>query len=393
MADEQVETEAPVETTNGAADRSKMTRAEQEAADREEFLAWDGDGEDDAGDAPAPKADKKKPVVQDDDEDEDEVESAADEGDEDDDLELDDEEDRDEEDDQDEDDDEDEEPAAKQDPELAKRLAKVQKYEKRVRDQADARERQFAQERDAFVSEWKPKVEAYEAFEKAKSRKDAVGIIKSAGFTEDDFADLSKIFFGLSKEAAADPKNREAVARMQRERELREENKALEARLAKLEGKLTKSEEEAVASQTVDKYLGRVEKAIGDDTPLVKKRLELMPKSTRKAIALVAHQLATKAGDFVDPKKVTRAYEKKLGRALEQASKLRGEQAGAAAAAAPAKKKASAIIVEDKTKKGASETAPKKTTNGSSKALLPSREEMIEDLKKIDRGEIDPDAD
>jgi len=402
MADEHVEAAAAPEATNGAAEKPKLlTRAEQDARDREAFLsgAWN---DDDEAEAPAPKKDGKKKAAVESDED-DEVD-AGDRDDDDEDLDdADDADDADEvvdeddldADDEDEDlegDDEDKEPEGADDPELAKRLAKVQKYEKKVRDQATAREKQFAQERDAFVAEWKPKLEEYEAFEKLKGRKTGAieKQLKALGYTEDDFEDVSKILWGLSKTGAADPKNREAVARMQANRELREKNDALEARLAKLEGDLTSQKTEAQQNQVVEKYLGRVTKAVGDDTPLVKKRLELEPKSTKRALERVAYRLSKKAGEFADPKKVTRKYETILARDRELAAKL---------AEAPTEtttdkgKKKPAIAVVDKTKKGATtETAPKKQ-NGSNGSLIPSREEMIDRLRKIDRGELDPEHD
>lgn len=375
--------EGTVQATVDAAapDRSKMTRAEQDAADRDAFLS--GAWEDDADEKPAPEVEKKPSAREDDEEAEDDVEESE-ASDEDDDLDLDDDEDEE----SDESEDDDDAPADKQDPELAKRLAKVQKYEKKIRDQAAERDKQFAHERDAFVAEWKPKIDAYENFEKLKARKsDPVSIFKAVGYNEDDYSELSKIFYALSKEGAADPKNREAVSRAIANRELREQNAALEARLAGLEGKLTKQEAEAQASREVEVYVARIAKAIGDDTPLVKKRLELAPKSTRNALDQVALKLSQKAGGFADPKKVVRAYEKKLERDREIVSKLSDAQA-----TAPAKKKP-VITVVDKTKKGAADVAPKKTTNGSHGPLIPTREEMIENLRKIDRGEIDPDAD
>ncbi len=388
MPDEQTEVAAHEDThTNGVQpDRAKLTRAEQDAADRAAFLA--GEDEEDIEEAPAPKKAPKKPADADEDEDEDELDNADDDleevadDDEEDDLELDDDEDVE----ADEDDDEDA-GDGKQDPDLAKRLAKVQKYEKKVRDQATAREKQFVQERDAFIAEWKPKIEEYEKFEKLKSSKSNVaGVLKALGYTEDDFEEASKILWGLSKTGGADPKNRDAVTRMQRERELREQVDAANKRAEAIEAKLAKQETDAEANQKLEAYLGRITKAIGDETPLVKKRMELAPKSTRKAIEKVAYDLAKKAGGLVDPKRVARAYEKKLDRTVDQASKLRGDSAAGAAATKPKPKAKPAITVVDKTKKPAVVAA-------SAKKLIPDRDDMIERLRMIERGELDPDAD
>lgn len=395
MADEHTETAAHA-GTNGAAvngaqpERAKLTRAEQDAADRAAFLAGDGD---DVEETPAPKKTSKKPAaaededeLEDEDDDaEDELEEVADEDDEDD-LDLEDDEDENLEDKDDEDDDE----PGKQDPELAKRLSKVQKYEKKVRDQATAREKQFAQERDAFIAEWKPKIEEYEKFEKLKgSKSNVAGVLKMLGYSEDDFEEASKILWGLSKTGGADPKNRDAVTRMQRERELREQVEAANKRAEAIEAKLEKLETDSQANQKLEAYLGRVTKAIGEETPLVKKRMELAPKSTRRAIEKVAYQLAQKAGGLVDPKRVARAYEKKLDRTVAHASKLRGDAADMTTTTTAKAKAKPAIKVVDKTKKPPVAAAPVKK-NGS---LIPDRDDMINRLRMIERGELDPDAD
>ncbi len=377
-------------TANGVQpERVQLTRAEQDAADRAAFIA--GEDEDDADEAPVQKPSKRAVVEDDEDEgdagdrdeddteDDDELEEVEDLDDEDDELEADDE------------DDEDDDTESKADPELAKRLSKVQKYEKKVRDQATAREKQFAAERDAFVAEWKPKIEAYEQFEKLKSRKsDPAGVLKALGYTEDDFEDVSKMLWALSKTGSSDPKNKDAVARMQANRELREKNEALEARLASLEGKLTTAERAAEENRQVEAYLGRVTKNIGDETPLVKKRMDMAPKSTKKALERVAYELAKKTGGLVDPKKVARTYEKKLARTVEAASMLRGDEKAASSVTVKGKPATKpAITVVDKTKKPAAVAAPAKKSG----SLIPDRDDMIERLRMIERGELDPDAD
>lgn len=391
MADQQ--TEAASEATNGASangvhvERAKMTRAEQDAADRAAFLA----GGDEAEEAPAPKGSAKKPAAKDDDVDDadDEIEQVGDEDeDEDEEVDLEDDEDEDESVDRDEDEnDDDAEVRGKQDPELAKRLAKVQKYEKKVREQADHRERAFVQERDAFIAEWKPKIEQYQEFEKAKSRRDVVGLLKSVGYTEDDYEDAARILYGLSKAGAAKPENREVSKRMLLERELREKVEAAEARAAAIEEKLAKRDSETEANQKLEAYIGRITKAIGDETPLVKKRMEISPKSTRKAIEKVAYELARKTGELADPKRVARAYEKKLDRTIAHASKLRGDSVASTTTKPKVKP---TITVVDKTKKAPAIVAAPTKKNGS---LIPDRGDMIERLRMIERGELDPDAD
>jgi hypothetical protein len=389
MADEQSAGEGTQEA--GASEESApakpMTRAEKDAADRAAFLSGEWDDE-----APGEKSEKKseaKTAKKADAKKAEEVEASSDDEedvDEDDDIDLDDDEDDDEGD--AEDDDDDKQVAKDADPELAKRLAKVQRYEKRVRDQMDAREKQFVRERDAFVAEWKPKVEAYEQFEKLKGkRSDPAGVLKSLGYSEDDFADVSKILWALSKEGGADPKNRDAVARMRDMREMREQVEAANKRAEALEQRLSKADEQADVSRRAEQYMGKVTKAIGDETPLAKKRLEVSPKKAHLELTKVAIALAQKTGESADPRSVVRAYEKKLTRMLESVSALRGDEKPAASA-----KKKPTIEVVDKSKAKAAATteAPK---NGAGKTLFPDRQDMIERLHKIERGEIDPNTD
>jgi hypothetical protein len=375
-------------------ERSKMTRSEQDAADKAAFLAG-VDGEADA--EPAKPAPKKKPAPIEDDADSSEVDALEDVVDEEeDDLDLEDDEDEDADKTDDEEDDDDKSAASNKsdDPELAKRLAQVRKQEKRVRAQADERERAFVAERQAFVAEWKPKFAELEKFNELKSRKsDIGGLLKTLGYTDDEFGETAQILWGLSKEGAADPKYRDHSKRLMENRSLREEVAAARQEAAEAKELQSRRDAETAADRQIDVYRQRVVKTLGDQTPYAKKQMELAPKRTQLALDKIALELAKKAGTgaLVDPKLVSRAYEKKLRATVERAKLLAGDEPVAAPAkgAKPvaAKVKSTAITVVDRTKDAA--PAPAKT-NGS---LLPSRSEMIERLDKLNRGEIDPDVD
>jgi hypothetical protein len=385
MGDDVVTTTGVANGTETAAPtaRTTMSRAEQDAADKAAFLAADlnADVEPEKPAAPAPK---KKPApaaeVEADDDDIDEDDDPADELDEDlDDL-VDDEVEA--------DDDKDEDEDAPKDADTEKRIAQVRRAEQRHREQAAARDREFEQRKQAFVEQWRPKLEAAEAFDKIPKH-DIAAILKAKGYTEEDFEDASRMIYGLSKAAAADPKNRDAVLRMQRERELRDDVKAANERSKALEEKLAKQESEQQQNAFVEKYMGRVHKAITDETPLAKKRIELAPRATKQALAKIAHQLSEKKGELANPKTVARLYEKRLGKALESARKLAGDEAAAvtekpkAKPAAIVKPAAKSITVVDKTAQ----------VNGKKPGVLPSRDEMIAGLGKLERGEIALDDD
>ncbi len=388
MAGEQTESVAQGES-NGVAthappvERASMTRAQQDAADRAAFMAGDETAEEVA---PVKAKVVKRPVeVEDDAESDTEVEALEDAvEEEEDDLELDDDEDE-----EAVEDEEEAEPtkAKTDDPELAKRLAQVRKHEKRVREQSDARDRAFERERESFVSEWKPKIEEYQKFEQLKSkRSDVVGVLKSLGYTDEDFDWIAPVVHGLSKTGAADPKYRDYAKRLMSEREMKEESAAARREAAEVKEMLASRDAQADADRKIDAYRERILKSTSD-TPKLKKQLEMAPKATRTALDRHALKLAEKSGGLVDPKIVARSYEKKLTAIVERAKRLAGDDAEVetAAPAIKAKAKSTAIKVVDKTK-----TAAPAQKNGS---LIPSREEMIDRMRKIDRGELDPDAD
>jgi hypothetical protein len=380
-----------------AASTPRLTRAERDAAERQAFL--DDEEVDEAiGAKPASAAKpapKKPPAkVEDDETDADELAALADDVDEeeDDDLE-DDDEDVETASDEDVEDEGGKETDADADPELAKRLAKVRKREQRAREQDAERDRAFEQKVHAFNAEMKPRLEALDDFEKLKAKKsDPAALMKALGYSEDDFLEVSQILYGLSKTGQADPKYREHAKRLLKDRDLAEKAEAADRRSAELEKKLADRDTQAETDRKVDAYRARIVKTVGDDAPLLKKRLQTAPKATQARIDKVWLELAKKAGRLeVDPKKVVRLVEKKLRTTAERAKELLGDgvtetkvaaktNGKPAAKAAPAKKPA--ITVIDKT----GEAASKKTA-------VPSRADMIEDLRRIDRGELDPNAD
>ncbi len=379
--------EAPVPVTNGTpspaepaqVERAKLTRAQQDVADRDAFLAGYPDEEaETVVEKPAQPAPTKKPAkaVEPSPEEEEAADADDEEPDDEDDEDLDDEI----------EDAVDEEEAApgKADPSIAQAHAKIRKLETRMRESIARDRSAFDAERKAFVEEWKPKIESAQTFDKLKARAkaDPIGVLKQLGVTEADYEEVSKILYGLSPAAAADPKNREAVTRLQRERDLREKIEASDARTAALEERLAKQESDAVQSKKIEQYLGKVAKAVTAETPHTQEMLEAHPKATRVRLDRLAYKMSLKSGDLVEPKKVVRAFEK-----LEQSRRAMYAPAGTtkAAPAVAGKSKAGAIKVVDKTTQ-----VTDKLKNG---GLLPSRADMIERLGKINRGELDPDAD
>lgn len=374
--------------TTGDANETETSFADDEAAFREKFIRGELT-DDDETDAKAKPDKGGKPKIEasseardgsgDEDADEDERDEDEDE------LDLDE---------PDEDDADDEKPLAAagadkddKDPELAKRLAQLKRAEQRNREQLNRDRAAFEHERDQLVAEWKPRIEAAQEFERLRSRaaSDPAGVLMALGVAEDDFEEVSKILYGMSKAGAADPKNKAAAAALRRERELRQRLEASESGLAELKQQLAARDEESQASQRVGDYLARVEKAATDDTPLLKKSLELSPNATRAKLQELAYRMANKnGGEAVSPREVARAFEKRRRAVLERDLPL-GELLKP-----KGKDKAGSIRVEDRSagRSSSGGSARNGSTNGT-RYLTDA--EMIQRLRegKLDDADLD----
>ena len=280
MADEHTETEAHGSDNGVSLDA------------RAAFLA----GEDEPVAAKtAPVADEE---VEDDDLEDDEETVAADE-DEDEDADL------------DEDDEEEEKPDADTD----KRLSQVRRTDKRLREQRDkdfaSRERQLQQEKDTFVAEWKPKVEAAEKFERAASRVnvDPVAVLTSLGLKPEAYEHTAQILYTLAK-AKDDPKAQAAVAKLIKDRELEDKLDSVTKRLEEQDKTAKQREAEAAQLEKVQALVETFAKAASDKTPLVKSMLKSDPGAAKTDLARIAADLIDQTGEKPTPKRVAIAYEK-----------------------------------------------------------------------------------
>lgn len=380
MDDDLVDAAAETAETNGeAATAAHQTRAEADAAARAAFMALeDGEGEDGGEEKPA--AVPKKPAAKPAGDAEDTVEGAADDDDELDDIDLDDDE-------VDETDDDDDEIDPKADPDLAKRMAKVRKAEQRNRDQFATRARQLEAKAQELGTELKRREEKVAPLERFIEQRDFMGVLKVMGYSDDDLEDVSKIVYGHSKAAAADPKNKGAVRQLQENRQLRDRLSELEKRDADRAAENTRRDAQVAAERQAEQYMGKVAKTIGDDVPLTKKRLEARPESTRKQLSEIAYKLALKNGNEpVAPAKVVKVYERKL----ERDRVLYGDAESAPAGGKKPAAKGSATTAGGKKPAIEVVEAPKKKSTN----IIPTREEALAMIDKYERGELtldDPD--
>lgn len=302
---------------NGHAFSRENARVARDAADRAAFMAGDFGGDDEEDEKPAkPAKPAAKPVVtavEDDDEDEAQVDDVLDEDEDEEvaDVAEDEDEEVDEEDeDLDEDDEDDEEEVVQaKDPDVAKRIAAVRKTAAR---QAERARRQVEQERSAWQAERarieaaeKPDREEFEKFRglKAIAKFNPAAVLEFFGYNEDDFEAASRELYTRGKSAAADPKFRDAAAKMQRERQLAGEIDDLKRWKVEKE-KAEKERDEREANQ---RHFTKTVESIG--AAAKKLGLPLAQKATPVQLAQVKYDLWNERGTEPGPKAVARAFE------------------------------------------------------------------------------------
>jgi hypothetical protein len=217
----------------------------------------------------------------------------------------------------------------KADPDLAKRLAIVAKHEKRakareaeVKAAFEAERHALKREREQFereIYEARGEIEAFSKL-KARAKYDVAGTLKALGLDAEDFGPAVRQLWAHTKEAAADPKSRDAADRLMKEREAMD-------RIGKLERELearTKAEQErethARIARKVDTYLDGVSKAVkAEDHPLAKRIVDKSPDKARIRFAEIARELSERDdGDLPDAEDVLAEYERRTRAELEE---------------------------------------------------------------------------
>lgn len=268
------------------------------------------------------------------------------------------------------------------DPETAKRIAAVSKAEKRSRDQL-SKERTELQELKASIDrermEIAKQLEEVKAFAglKAKAKYAPAEVLAALGLTEDDYEPAARDIYARSKAAAIDPKNREAAARMQAQREYQDRVGQLESRLETMQKELVAKDQQVQYQQAWHSFYGDVVKSAdkAEDAPLLRSALAKNPARTQQAIQQTAADIYKDTGEWPDPQDVIVTYEKLRRQELED---LGVEYKPAAAPAAVGK--------------------PSKTVSATAKAGAPStpvngkrsrREEKEDILAALERGQLE----
>lgn len=391
MPPEPVITEGEGESSGESTQAASLTRDEELARDRAAFLADDdADVEDDA----SSKASSKTTTSTDDDDDDedDDLDDDDDDVEEDDVLVDDDDEDEDEDDDhgedQDDDDEDDEDEDGKVDAATSKRLDKVRRTDKRLRErrEADFRAREATIQRT--VDEWKPRIEKSERNEKLIARLtnpfEVGDVLRELGMKEDDFEAASQTVFAQSKKFADDPKARAAIAQHKRDRELHEEIARLKAKDEARETADREAKEQAAQAESAMRFMRKIEKATdAEQYPLAAKQLAKNPKRFRERVAEVAVKLWDKTGEQPSIARVLRRYEKRQRAELADLGLDVSATAKTETQASKTTSKNGAVKTKPKTEPKTGEKTTAKTSNGA--VEIPTRDEILRELEDLDR--------
>ncbi len=201
-----------------------------------------------------------------------------------------------------------------------KRLAALNLAEKRSRDKV-AKERSELAAAKAEIDREKAALAAeraeLDAYRKARERAklDPVALLEAAGV--DDLGYAARMAFAKAN-AEKDPANREAAARMQREREHSSELESTKKRLEELENKLTAKEQQTLFDRQRDAYVDATAKQIGEEAPLLKAFATKNPTKLRAKLWETTQRLIDETGDVPDPSDVIAEYEKTRRDELEE---------------------------------------------------------------------------
>lgn len=260
--------------------------------------------------------------------------------------------------------------AAKPDPERDRRLAAIQKAQKRAREESIARDRDYEARVKQFEAEWSPKVAAYQEFEslKARIKYDAPSVLKALGLTEDDFERHAHQVYLNSKKAAEDPKNRASAEQLAWQREQQARLDAIEKENRELKASLQQREAAAAAKVYADQYMSKVEKAVSDETPLVKTMFAKAPEKARQRLGQLAYDLAAETDEEPTPADVVREFEKIRRAELEELG-IEVPKAAPKAKAAPTEEKALAAKAETPKPNGAAKMTKEQRREATIRAL------------------------
>lgn len=206
------------------------------------------------------------------------------------------------------------------DPETSKRLAAVQKQEKRFREQMASEKAKFDAQVKAFEKERDEMRATLDEFKSSAARVkyDPASVLTKLGMTEEDFETAARHLFARSKAGQADPKWKQASEVAMKEKEQTEKFSALESRLEKLQAQIAEKEHASKLDSAKGELFSLATKAASDEAPLFKALSAKSPAKAREALWATATQLFEETGEPPDPSDVIAAWEKQRRADLDE---------------------------------------------------------------------------
>ncbi len=214
----------------------------------------------------------------------------------------------------DEEDDDDEDEGKEADKDTAKRIDKVKRTDKRLRErrETDFKTREASIQRT--IDEWAPRIERAEKFEQRFGRGinpyEAAEVLAELGLKDEDFEAASQSLFVRTKKFADKPETRETVARLKEIRELREEARINREWREQQEAKARQTAEQSAAEKRTVAFIESATKATSEKTPLAAALIEKNPARAQAQIAEITGRYIDEHGVMPTPKQVVIALEK-----------------------------------------------------------------------------------
>jgi hypothetical protein len=201
---------------------------------------------------------------------------------------------------------------ATEDPETAKRLAKVNEAEKRNRDKLaadraalDTERKKLDEDRKAAEAE-RAEMDAFRKL-RERAKLDPVAALKALGVDDLDYA--ARQAYAQSKAKADDPANREAAARALAAREQADTIEKLTKRLDAYEARDQQRQQQEQVRQQADKFMADLGKA-AQANPVAKHFHAQDPEDTDRQFRRIAADLYEETGDIPDTDDVLARFEK-----------------------------------------------------------------------------------
>lgn len=203
------------------------------------------------------------------------------------------------------------------DVEQQKRLDAVQRAEKRAKDQV-ARERLELESQKTEVAKAMEEIKRFQELQR-RARFDPASVLSALGLTEEDFEPAARQIYSRSTVAAKDPRTREAAERAMREREQHSTVSVLQEKVEQLSKQIAERDQREQQDRWLGNYLSTAQKAVGDETPIVRNMLAKNQSGTQQRLQALASQLYQETGEVPEPADVVRELEKNRRAELEEA--------------------------------------------------------------------------